>query len=87
MPTVLHGVVQSIVMMLLERASWNTASEVRLKVVSDAEPIPDAIAVRGKFKGGSYPSAAPELCIEIMSPSDTLAEALDKAKSYLAWGG
>jgi len=85
-PTVLHGVVQSIVMMLLERAGWNTASEVRLKVVSDAEPIPDAIAVRGKFKSENYPIAAPELCIEIMSPSDTLAEALDKAKSYLAWG-
>ena len=50
-PTALHGVVQFIIMMLLEKAGWNVASEVRLKVSSDAEPVPDAIAVRGKFKG------------------------------------
>ena len=73
MPTVLHGVVQSIIMMLLERAGWNTASEVRLKVVSDAEPIPDAIAVRGKFKGGRYPKAAPELCWMAIRETKTMA--------------
>jgi Uma2 family endonuclease len=85
MPTVLHGIVQTIIVMLLERAGWNTASEVRLKVVSDAEPVPDVIAVRGKFKG-RYPTVAPELCIEIMSPGDTLAKALDKANTYISWG-
>jgi len=85
MPTVLHGIVQFVIMLLLEKAGWNAASEVRLKVGSDAEPVPDVIAVRGKFKG-RYPTAVPELCIEIMSPTDTLAKALEKAKSYMAWG-
>ncbi len=85
MPTVLHGLVQAIIMMLLESAGWTSASEVRLKVVSDAEPVPDVIAVRGKFKG-RYPTSAPELCIEIMSPGDTLAKALEKAKVYISWG-
>jgi Uma2 family endonuclease len=85
MPTVLHGIVQAILIMLLEKAGWNTASEVRLKVVSDAEPVPDVIAVRGKFKG-RYPTAAPELCIEIMSPREALAKALEKAASYISWG-
>lgn len=85
MPTVLHGLVQAILVMLLEKAGWNTASEVRLKVVAEAEPIPDLIAVRGKFKG-RYPTAAPTLCIEILSPRDTLAQILDKANTYINWG-
>jgi Uma2 family endonuclease len=84
-PTLLHGIVQAIIMMLLEKAGWNTASEVRLKVVSNAEPVPDVIAVRGKFRG-RYPAAAPELCIEILSPNDILAKALEKGNSYLSWG-
>ena len=85
MPTALHGIVQFVIMMLLEKAGWNTAPEVRLKVVPEAEPVPDVIAVRGKFKG-RYPTAAPELCIEIMSPGSTLAKALKKANIYISWG-
>ena len=84
-PTVLHGVVQFLIMMLLENAGWNTASEVRLKVSSEAEPVPDVIAVLGKFKG-PYPTAGPELCVEIMSPGDTLPRVLEKAQRYIAWG-
>lgn len=85
MPTVLHGLVQFVIMMLLDNAGWNSASEVRLKITSDAEPVPDVIAMRGKFKG-RYPTVAPQLCIEIMSPGDTLAKALEKAKVYISWG-
>lgn len=85
MPTVLHGIVQAILIMLLEKAGWNTASEVRLKIASDAEPVPDVIAVQGKFKG-RYPTTAPALCIEILSPRDTLATTLEKASTYIAWG-
>jgi Uma2 family endonuclease len=85
MPTLLHGLVQFIIMTLLERAGWNPSSEVRLKIVSDAEPVPDVIAVKGKFKG-QYPTAAPELCVEIMSPRDTLPRAFDKANRYIHWG-
>jgi Uma2 family endonuclease len=85
MPTALHGIVQAILLMLLERAGWNTASEVRLKIVREVEPVPDLIAIRGKFKG-LYPAAAPELCVEILSPDDTLAKTLEKAQRYIAWG-
>jgi Uma2 family endonuclease len=85
MPTVLHSIVEIVLAMLLERAGWNTAPEVRLKVVAEVEPVPDLIAVRGKFKS-RYPSAAPELCVEIMSPEDTLAKTLEKSKQYIAWG-
>lgn len=85
MPTSLHGIVQFVIMALLDRAGWTTASEVRLKVVSDVEPVPDVIALRGKIKG-PYPTSAPELCIEILSPGDTLAQAIRKAKTYISWG-
>jgi Uma2 family endonuclease len=85
MPTILHGIVQLVIAMMLERAGWNSSLEVRLKVSPDAEPVPDVIAVRGKFKG-AYPTSAPELCIEILSPGDTLPKALEKAKRYISWG-
>ena len=85
MPTILHGIVQFIIATLLERSGWNTSLEVRLKIVLDAEPVPDVIAVKGKFRG-SYPTAAPELCVEILSPGDKLPQTLEKAKRYIGWG-
>jgi Uma2 family endonuclease len=85
MPTVLHGMIQILISMLLEKAGWNTASEVRLKVSSDAEPVPDVIAVRDQFTS-LYPTSAPRLCVEVLSPSDTLAKALEKASRYILWG-
>lgn len=85
MPTILHSLIQRIIMTLLEKAGWNTAPEVRLKVVREAEPVPDVIAVKGKFKG-CYPTDAPELCIEILSPGDRLTRALEKARIYVSWG-
>lgn len=83
--TILHGVVQRAIALLLVKASWNAASEVRLKVVRDAEPVPDVLAVRGKFKG-RYPTVAPELCVEILSPGDRLTRVLEKARIYISWG-
>lgn len=85
MPTALHGLIRYILAKLLERAGWNPNIEVRLKVVREAEPVPDLIAVRGKYRG-SYPTTAPDLCVEILSPGDTLKRALQKAKYYLVWG-
>ncbi len=84
-PTALHGIVQIVIALLLEKAGWKAASEVRLKIVGQAEPVPDVIAVKAKLKG-RYPTEAPELCIEILSPGDTLKRALEKARTYLSWG-
>jgi Uma2 family endonuclease len=41
MPTLLHSLVQSILVIVLRKAGWNAAVEVRLKVVREAEPVPD----------------------------------------------
>jgi len=85
MPTTLHGVVQFLIATLLERARWNTSTEVCLKIVPNVEPVPDVIAVRGKLER-PYPTAAPELCVEILSPGDPLVKVLEKARRYLSWG-
>lgn len=86
MPTMLHSALQFALTILLDLAGWNALSEVRLKVVPNAEPVPDLIAVRGKKYKGRYPKVAPELCVEILSPGDTLSKALDKSRKYISWG-
>lgn len=85
MPTLVHSLVQVMLSLLLRNSGWITASGTRLNIVSDAEPVPDIIAIHGKFKG-RYPTSAPELCIEILSPDDRLTKAFEKAKTYLSWG-
>jgi Uma2 family endonuclease len=40
----LHGVVQFLLMLFLRAHGWNAASEVTLKLVPNAEPIPDVVA-------------------------------------------
>lgn len=87
MPTILHSFVQFVIMMLLDKAGWNTGSEVRLKIMSGIELVPDVIAMRETLavKSG-YPASAPELCIEILSPNDRFEKTQAKAGSYLSWG-
>jgi len=85
MPTMLHSLLQLILGGLLRQAGWNAGSEARLKVVPEAEPVPDLIAIRGKYRG-RYPASAPELCVEILSPGDSLKWAFQKATRYLQWG-
>jgi Uma2 family endonuclease len=85
MHTFLHGFVQFVIMTLLEKAGWNPAPEVRLKVSRDAEPVPDVLAVKGKVKS-LYATAAPTLCVQILSPGETLKKALEKARRYILWG-
>jgi Uma2 family endonuclease len=85
MPTLLHSLMQAALILLLEKAGWISGPEVRLKASKEAEPVPDLIASRNKFKG-RYPIRAPELCIEILSPDQRLKRMIEKAKHYIAWG-
>jgi Uma2 family endonuclease len=85
MPTLLHGVLQIVLAMLLIRPGWKTASEVRLKISSVAHPVPDLIADRKRIQG-PYPTEPLDLCIEILSPGDDLKKTFQKAAHYLDWG-
>jgi Uma2 family endonuclease len=85
MATAIHGAIQCVLMMLLLRRGWKTASEVRLKIVPYAQPVPDIIVSRAKFEQ-PYPTKPMEICVEILSPEDRLKKAIQKAGYYLDWG-
>ena len=85
MPTLLHGMVQWILAMLLAREGWNVGTEVRLKISAVAHPVPDLVA-NHKAIAGPYPTERFDLCVEILSPADNLRSALTKAAHYLDWG-
>jgi Uma2 family endonuclease len=85
MATYLHGIFQGILLALLLRRGWRSATEVTLKISPDLELIPDVIATRRKVEG-PYPTMPVEICIEILSPDDRLKEVIEKAKKYLDWG-
>ncbi|MGI8961799.1 MAG: Uma2 family endonuclease [Bryobacteraceae bacterium] len=83
--TSLHGAVQFVLMLLLRMRGWQALPEVTLKLVPDAEPIPDVVASREKIEQ-PYPTKPVELCIEVRSPQDSLKKLLKKGKYYLSWG-
>jgi Uma2 family endonuclease len=80
-----HAIVCTVLLLFLERLGSNAMPEVRLKVIREAEPVPDIIAIRGRA-AGAYPKVAPELCIEVLSPDDRFNRVLRKAIAYIEWG-
>ena len=85
MATNLHGALQFFIMVFLRAHGWMVASEARLKLVPDAEPVPDVIASR-EVLPKLYSTKGVGICIEILSPDDRLKKTIDKGKHYLAWG-
>ena len=85
MPNSLHGLVQLILGMLLLQRGWKAGSEVRLKVSNVAHPVPDLVADRTALQF-PYPDKPVALCVEILSPNDTLRSVFAKAAHYLDWG-
>jgi Uma2 family endonuclease len=81
----LHGAAQFVLMLLLRMRGWTALREVTLKLVPNAEPIPDVVASRGKIEQ-PYPTKPFELCIEVRSPQDSLKKILKKGTYYLSWG-
>src|ERR1700679_525767 len=69
MPTLSHGLLQKIMMRALDEAGYQSASEVKLKISSDFEPVPDVIATTGRFER-PYPTQPMGVVIEILSPED-----------------
>jgi Uma2 family endonuclease len=85
MPTYLHGLIQGILMRLLDGIGYTAASEVTLKLDPRYEPIPDVIAIDGPA-GDPYPTSPFEVAIEILSPDDSFSRVLRKCKLYEKWG-
>ena len=85
MPTLLHGLIQKILMLLLDGIGYVSASEVTLNLDPAYEPIPDVIASDGLI-GDPYPTSPFDVAIEILSPDDPFSRVLRKCRLYEQWG-
>jgi Uma2 family endonuclease len=85
MPTWLHGLLQKIIMRLLDESGYLSASEVKLKISPDFEPVPDIIATTGRIEV-PYPTKPFDVVVEILSPDDAFQRVLRKCKLYSEWG-
>ncbi len=85
MPTLLHGLIQAILLRLLNELGYASAAEVTLKLDPAYEPIPDVIAAEGAI-GDPYPTSPFDVAIEILSPDDSFSRILRKCRLYEQWG-
>ena len=81
MPTLVHGLIQMILMRLLYGIGYIPASEVTLKLDPAYEPVPDVIASDGPISL-PYPTSPFEVAIEILSPNDSFSRVLRKCRLY-----
>jgi Uma2 family endonuclease len=85
MPTWLHGLVQKIVMALLDDAGFKSGSEVELRIDPEAHPKPDVIATKGSIEL-PYPTKAVDVVVEILSEDDAMHYMRLKCHAYQRWG-
>ena len=70
--------------------AWKTGSELGI-ITSDGVKAPDVTLASQKYharhiKDKGYVSEAPEICVEVMSPSNSWQEMQDKMPLYFAVG-
>lgn len=85
MPTLLHSILQGLLFALIRQRGWHAATELRLKISKLAYPVPDVAASSSQLEG-PYPTRGVELCVEILSPGDSLKALFAKGAHYLDWG-
>jgi Uma2 family endonuclease len=85
MPKSIHGLIQKLLMRLLDDLGFESASEVELRLDPDYEPVPDVIAVEGVLEN-PYPTKPFEVVIEILSTDDQFSRVLRKCRLYEKWG-
>ena len=86
MPTWIHSLLQKIIMRLLDDAGYESAAEVKLKISSDFQPLPDVAAVFPGQIEGPYPTRPVEVVVEILSPDDQFSEVISKCRFYSGLG-
>lgn len=85
MPTLLHSLIQKILLRLLDDIGYDSRAEVTLKLNPDYEPIPDVITTDGATVD-PYPTSPFDVAIEILSPDDSFSRVLRKCRLYEQWG-
>ena len=82
MPTILHGITQKTVCLLLDSLGYFTSPEVDLHIHVDWQPRPDILASTRTFER-PYPTRPDDLfVIEILSPDDRWGQVRNKCKNY-----
>lgn len=84
MPTLLHSLLSSMLMLLLRRAGLEAAQELTVRVSPVQYLVPDVVAARAL--AGPYPTEPVLLCCEVLSPDDRLSAAFAKCEEYHLWG-
>jgi Uma2 family endonuclease len=85
MPTWLHGLLQKLIMMALDRAGYESSPEVELRISSEFAPVPDVTAVAGAAESPS-PTKPVDIVVEILSPEDSFQRLIRKCQLYAEWG-
>lgn len=86
MPTWIHSLLQKIVMRLLDDAGYESAAELKLKISSEFQPLPDVSAVFPGQIEGPYPTRPVEVVVEILSPDDGPSDVVAKCSFYASLG-
>lgn len=84
MPTVLHSLLEFLLVSLLRAKGWQALHEVRVQLNPERYLIPDVIAAKEIEE--PYPTSPVHLCCEILSPDDRLGQTLSKCEEYHDWG-
>jgi Uma2 family endonuclease len=84
MATSLHGLIQYLLLLLLNRQDVDARPEVTVRLTANKFLIPDIIAA--PIIEDPHPSEPVLLCAEILSPEHRLGSALAKCEEYHAWG-
>ena len=84
MPTLLHSLLQLVLINLLRKVGLAAAGEVRIKLDPAKQPLPDVIA--GARLQHPYPTKAFDVAIEILSPDDRMQRIARKCRFYAEAG-
>jgi Uma2 family endonuclease len=87
-PTWEHACIQGFLIKELwavcRRLGFFAVPELRVRIRPDRFRVPDVCVVTERPDGAF--GRPPHLCVEILSPEDTMVETLDKVREYLSFG-
>ena len=85
MPTIIHGLLQKVIMLLLDKAGFKSAPEVELRIISEFHPLPDVIATK-RLCLEKYPTTGWNVVVEVLSEDDSFQNVRDHCENYQASG-
>ena len=86
MPDEFHSAIQSFLLVYLSKLGLRTRAELRVRVTAQRFRIPDVCVLAADAPLQPIPDAAPLLCVEVLSPDDSMSEMQEKIADYVAMG-